>query len=528
MNDKPMRDLNEIVNEIWPRVRKKHLFPELPAPTCAEGEERVGLDIRGKRITISRSFVQRMARSLEPQDVVEGLLDHAVSHYLYCPWDFGTQLGLYGEARKLLKDKALALKATDIFMDVVADTHCVSRNDSPLPNIYRHLDRGALEEAIHGLYQRIWGVDLGVAGHDEGISRKLARLPYLDRSRWRETIRRFVQVIEPLLKREEGSSERRTPNPMGKHDARGYSAQEIAEGVKALAAEVGEPSEFREIFQDLETELLEVPGLGENAMGLGPGRSVDADLLYYMKLAQNYALPIRKRPHEKSGSLYPDRHVPWEVGRPYQDIDPWTSFGKIMPGITQVWERREGEVAGEDEGTPDCIVLIDSSGSMTDPRKHLSYAVLGAACACEAYLRNGARVAVYNFSDAFAGGRRVLPYSDVRKDIYATICHYYGGGTQLMVEGIEDLQTDRVPDIFLITDMQITNLHALIEYFNGCKNRVTTVHVGDNKEVRTFRQAAARKHVTIYPVEKKEDIPRIVLGKLREYIATSPQPGRFQ
>jgi hypothetical protein len=516
-----MQDLNEILKEIWPRVRERHLFPELPAPTCAGGEDRVGLDIKGKQISISRSFVEKMAPALEPREVVEGLLDHAVSHYLYCPWDFATQLRLYGEAKKLLKDRDLALKATDTFMDVVADTLCVSRNNTPLPNIYRHLDRGVLDEAIHALYQRIWGVDLGVAGHDEDVARKLARLPYLDRSRWNETIRRFVQVIEPLLKREEGSRESNKPNPMGKHGARGYSAQEIADGVKALAAEVDEPSEFREIFQDLKADLLEVPGLGEIAMGLGPGRSVDADLLYYMKLAQNYTLPIRKRPVEKSGSLYPDRHVPWEVGRPYQDIDPWTSFGKIMPGITQIWERREGEVLGEDEGTPDCIVVIDSSGSMTDPRKHLSYAVLGAACACEAYLRNGARVAVYNFSDAFAGGRRVLPYTDVRKDIYAAICHYYGGGTQLLVESIEDLQTDQVPDIFLITDMQITNLHTLIEYFNECKNRVTTVHVGDNKEVRAFRQAAAaRKHVTIYPVGKKEDIPRIVLGKLREYMAT--------
>ena len=517
-----MRDINDIIKEVWPRIRKRHLFPELPAPTCAEGEDRVGLDIKGKQISISRSFVEKMARSLEPREVVEGLLDHAVSHYLYCPWDFATQLRLYGEAKKLLKDKELALKATDTFMDVVADTHCVSRNDTPLPNIYKNLDRGILDEAIHALYQKIWGVDLGVSGRDEGVSRKLARLPYLDRSRWNETIRRFVQVIEPLLKKEEGTREMSKPNPMGKHGAQGYSAQEIAEGVKALAAEVDEPSEFREIFQDLKTEFLEVPELGENAMGLGPGRSVDADLLYYMKLAQNYTLPIRKRPVEKSGSLYPERHTPWEVGRPYQDIDPWTSFGKIMPGITQVWERREGEVQGEDEGTPDCIVVIDSSGSMTDPRRHLSYAVLGAACACEAYLRNGARVAVYNFSDAFAGGRRVLPYTDVRKDIYATICHYYGGGTQLLVESIEDLQTGQVPDIFLITDMQITNLRTLIEYFNGCKNRVTTVHIGDNKEVRAFRHAAAaRKRVTIYPVEKKEDIPRIVLGKLREYITTT-------
>ena len=67
-------------------------------------------------------------------------------------------------------------------------------------------------------------------------------------------------------------------------------------------------------------------------MGLGKGDSIDADILYYMKLAQNYALPIRKRLMEKSGSLYPHHHIPWEAGKPFNDIDPWKSFGKMMPG----------------------------------------------------------------------------------------------------------------------------------------------------------------------------------------------------
>jgi uncharacterized protein with von Willebrand factor type A (vWA) domain len=222
---------------------------------------------------------------------------------------------------------------------------------------------------------------------------------------------------------------------------------------------------------------------------------------------------------EKSGSLYPHHHVSWEVGSPYRDIDPWTSFGKIMPGITQTWQRLEGEVAGKEEGTPDCIVVIDSSGSMTEPRRHLSHAVLGAACAGDAYLRNGAEVAVYNFSDAHAGGARILRYSRDRKKIYRALCHYFGGGTQLRLEHIESLQMEKAPDIFLITDMQITNLEAVIGYFNECENRVTAVHIGDNKRVRSFSQSmSTRGNVSIYPVKQKEDIPRIVLGKVRDYL----------
>jgi hypothetical protein len=514
-----MSDPNDILKEIWPRVRKRHLFPELPAPECAEGEPRVGLDMKGKKISISKEFVEEMSQALGTDEVLEGLLDHAVSHYVYCPWDFSTHMKLYGEAKKVLKDKQMAQKATDYFMDVVADTHCISRQqETPLPNIYKYVKRGKIDEAIHALCQKIWGVDLGVEGHAD-ISRKLSRLPYLDRSRWRESIKRFAKVIHALLEMEEQSGNLDDPGPMGGHDLDQYSSQEIDRGLQELAMEAGAPSEFKEIVQDFEDELMEAAQQTDTGMGLGPGRSVDADILYYMKLAENYLLPIRKTPMEKSGSLYPHHHIPWEVGKPYQDIDPWTSFGKIMPGITQTWRRLEGDIFGDEEGIPDCIVVIDSSGSMTDPRQNLSYAVLGAACACDAYLRNEAQVAVYNFSDSYLGGQQILPYSRNRRQIYRTICHYFGGGTKLLIENIEALQTDENPDIFLITDMQITNLETLIQYFNTCKNRVTAVHIGDNTHVQTFRNSMSlQKNIGIYPVENKKDIPRIVLGKIKEYL----------
>jgi hypothetical protein len=252
---------------------------------------------------------------------------------------------------------------------------------SPLPDLYRHIERREADEAIHALYQRIWGVDLGIDGH-ESISRRLSRIPYHDRQRWRESIRRFSKVLQPLLTEDEDREGSDDSSPMGNHDLQQYSPQEVSSGLRDLAREADSPAEFKEIVEDFEEDLLEATGPNEKGMGLGPGQSLDADVFYYMKLAENYSLPICTAPTKKSGSLYPHHHAPWEAGKPYQDIDPWTSFGKIMPGITQVWRRREGDIFGEEEKIPDCLILIDSSGSMPNPKRHLSYAVLGAACAC--------------------------------------------------------------------------------------------------------------------------------------------------
>lgn len=512
-----MEEKDKTLKEVWTRVRSKHLYPELPSPTWAEQEDRVAIDIKDKRITISEPFVEELSQFMDPEDAISGLLDHAVSHYLHCPWDFSTHLKLYKEAKRVLRDKQMAQKATGYFMDVVADTMCLSQKESHLPQVYRHLKRGIMDEAIHALYQKIWGVDLGVKGYEE-LARKLSRLPYLDRSRWTETVKKFAKIVQSLLEVEEKFGGLNRPNPMGEHSLQQYSPDDVEEGLKQFAREVASPGEFKEIVEDFEEELLEALEPNERGMGLGPGRSIDADVLYYMKLAENYALPVRKTPMEKSGALYPYQHIPWEVGMPFRDIDPWTSFGKIMPGITQMWQRREGEMFGREEGTPDCIILIDSSGSMINPRQSLSYAVLGAACACDAYLRNDARVAVYNFSDAKAGGSEILPFTRHRTSIYKALCHYFGGGTKLLVEDIEALQTSLNPDIFLITDMQITNLESLIKYFNEKPNRVTAVHIGDNEHVRTFRKSMAlKKNVAIFSVEKKEDIPKIVLGRIRDY-----------
>ena len=278
-------------------------------------------------------------------------------------------------------------------------------------------------------------------------------------------------------------------------------------------------SEFRELIEDFSDELKE-SGYGiEEAMGRGRAQPIDADILFYMKLAENYSIPLKKLPLEKKGSLHPHSHSPWEIGSPFQDVDIWTSFGKIMPGLTQIWKKKEGKGRGKKESAPDCLIAIDSSGSMINPRKDLSYAVLGAACAANAYLRNDSQVAVYNFSDAPMGGKDILDYTDKREDIYRVLCKYFGGGTALELEDLIPLiQGRKSLDLFIITDMKITNLEVLINFFGKIKNRITAVHIGENPHAVRFEKAVEKKkNISIFTVKRKEDIPHIVLGSIREY-----------
>jgi hypothetical protein len=538
------KNLQEILDELWPRLRRKHLFPELPKPriekrddASAEGEredEGVGLEMKQKQMTLNPEFIAEMKGKMPERLVMEALLDHGISHYTFCPWDFQTHLMLYAEAKKVMGDKESAKQVANYFIDVIADTHCVKKKSTEIPELHRRLKKKKVEEVITSLYQKIWGIDLGVLpshpgekGHEE-IVRRLARIPYLDRTRWAESIRKFARSIKPLIVEEEneqgGQGEKGPSNPQGDHDLTQYSSEEIDQGLRDYAKRTLALSEFRDMVEDFSEELKEAGYGMEGGMGRGRGALIDADILFYMKLAENYSIPLKKLPLEEKGSMHPHSHSPWEVGSPVQDVDIWTSFGRIMPGITQVWKKREGKGRGKVEGTPDCLIVIDSSGSMINPRKSLSYAVLGAACAANAYLRHQSKVAVYNFSDAPMGGKDVLEYTDNREEIYRVLCKYFGGGTALDLEDLNPLiQGKKNLDLFIITDMKITNLETLIGFFGQLRNRVTAVHIGDNPYAARFGKAVEKnKNINIYTVKRKEDIPLIVLGKIGEYFNSKP------
>ncbi len=533
------QNYQSIVEKIWPKLKKKHLYPQIPVPRIREAtppkqdgmeeNEGVGLEMKEKQMTINGAFISRMKDKMPGHQVIEALLDHGITHYTFCPWDFQTHLMLYAEAKKVTGDKELAKQVANYFIDVIADTHCVKKRFTEIPELHRNLTKGTVEEVIAFLYQKIWGVDLGISpskmsvkGHGD-VVRRLARIPYLDRSRWGESIKKFARSLKPLLVVEQkeqgprgGKGDR---HPQGEHDLNHYSNEEIDQGLRDYAKQTMALSEFKDVVEDFSDELKGTGYGMEGGMGRGQGNPIDADILFYMKLAENYSIPLKKLPLDEKGSLHPHSHSPWEIGSPYQDVDIWTSFGKIMPGITQIWTKKEGKGRGKSEGSPDCLIAIDSSGSMINPRKSLSYAVLGAACATNAYLQNNSKVAVYNFSDAPMGGKDILDYTDQREDIYRVLCKYFGGGTALDLEDLMPLiRVKKSLDFFIITDMKITNLETLIGFFEQIQNRVTAVHIGDNPYAARFQKAVEKKkNISIYTVKRKEDIPYIVLGRIRDY-----------
>lgn len=510
----------QLLAERWPQVRQKHLWPELPTPQMGSLQTPVAMQMREKLITLNTATCDALAESMPPEAVIEALLDHGVSHYTRCPWDLATHLQLYATAKAALGRKSLARVATESFINVVADTACVKDLPTPLPDVYRHLGGGALQGTLTALYTQIWGTQLHGSG-DPALVRRLARIPYLDRHQWPQSLQRFVQLLRPLLEEEARGRSQQSP-ALSHHSLESYSQADVTLGLQAFAQQVDDIQQFSDVVQDFARELAAMGYGTDGGSGLGP--QVDAEALYYMQIAQTYPLPIRGVPMERNGVLEPYSHAPWEASQPVHDLDVWTSFGKLLPGLSQVWKRRQGLIYGQREGTPDCLLVLDSSGSMPNPRTQLSEAVLAAACAAEAYLRHAASVAVYNFSDALIGGKTVLPFTRDRQAIYQALCVYHGGGTSLRPRDLTDLRRTvpgATPDLLLITDMQLTNLDDVIDYLRDVDGRTTVIHLGDNRATDRLRHAT-QAQVQVFVVRERQDLLKIVLGQVRQYLHGMP------
>ncbi len=126
--------------------------------------EGVGLEMKEKQMILNSAFLSKLKDQIPEEQAIEALLDHGITHYTFCPWDFHTHVQLYAEAKKVVHDPTLARRVTNYFIDVVADTYCVKKRDTDIPELRRSLTKGKMDQVIASLYQKIWGIDLGLPG----------------------------------------------------------------------------------------------------------------------------------------------------------------------------------------------------------------------------------------------------------------------------------------------------------------------------------------------------------------------------
>ncbi len=504
--------LHEIMKKEWGKIREDFYYPQLPPPRLTKEIANGRFSFNNLQIDINPDYVKKLAQEgCEEKVILNAMLGHEVGHFADYPGSILNLLKLHKVARESL-NKQQAQVARGTFTNIQNNLNLLANRgyNTLIPSLRAtSKEVEGLEKLAFGIYQKLWNQDLEIKLNfkEKCLIRKLSKLNYLNKEKQEQNLRKFIkntrEYLEDLEGQEEGGNgeggirEGADPNL-----ASIFSENQIREGVKQFARE-SQPGKF-------EKTVKEVLGAGTEK-----GNLIIAGN-FYSALAENYSIPIRQRKMRKNGGLYPYSHKEFSMGDTIDDLDCFSSPG-ILPGVTQKWVKKQGEVMEENFGTPNSLIVIDSSESMINPDENISASVLGGTVIANAYIDNNSSVAVYNFSASDI----VLKPSRNKEKIHQKIRTYQNGGTTFNPSIIEKIiRNEEYMDISVISDMVINNLEEFHNYVSKIPNlhRVHLFYTNPHGYSDIPASLISKENVGILPLWSASHIRDITMGELRKSI----------
>jgi Mg-chelatase subunit ChlD len=557
--------LETALDKAWEEVQGKLYCYELPPPQIKEDSSTstACINMQDHQITINKGFVDFLsAKGMGYESIFKGILSHEAGHYKDIPWDLKNLLRMLHKASQICGDKKDAV--TNYFLDVSLNLNLMlNKNNKDIYYIYKNLNKDSrIDLLLSHVYQSKTGFDFNTSPLSAELKPKLLELEKIMFTQREDkalikNLERFAELLddnnEPGLgaqggNRSGGRTGNGKGNGSGKHNGHGSGAQsysltgldkfgiraydknEIRRALREIAEESTEPSEFvvlSDFVKKTEEEIAKEENKENQGIGKGSGRAqnkepkknLDPLIEYYSILAEYYPIRINDKESLFSGKESKRSGLkPWEADNPLNDIDVFNSYGKFMPSITKAINYSGGPVGKQKSKiTPDLILMIDSSGSMTNPAEAKSNAVLGAFCAAKEYLKKESRIGVVNFSSqTYAYG-----FSRDYAKIASNLVHYQDGGTELDGEAIDKLvsSTKKEADIILITDGGIYNLDSVMNNLNDKSNtnRISILYIDGSSRSRSaqkMQHLSDKSKIAFYTIRKEEDIPGVIIKDL--------------
>lgn len=173
----------------------------------------------------------------------------------------------------------------------------------------------------------------------------------------------------------------------------------------------------------------------------------DIAVRYYRERARPHLIPFPGHPRPRLTDPMPEGLEPWSFGDPLDAADWLQSVlqsPRPVPGLTTVQR-----VWGMTEEPPlkpeplDLDLYVDSSGSMPNPQRSISYLTLAGAILCLSALRAGARVQVTLWSGANQWLGTEGGFVRDEENILRVLTGFFGGGTAFPLHRLRDTYADR-------------------------------------------------------------------------------------
>ncbi len=175
----------------------------------------------------------------------------------------------------------------------------------------------------------------------------------------------------------------------------------------------------------------------------------DVAVRYYRERARPHLVPFPSRELPRGDEPLPEGLEPWDAGHPLEDADWLQSVlqsPRIIPGVTTV-QRVYGTTESERPRREpfDLDLYVDSSGSMANPQRLLSFPTLAGAVVCLSALRAGARVQ----ATLWSGKNQFTSTAGFVRDeeaILRVLTGYFGGATAFPLHVLRDTFAHRRAD----------------------------------------------------------------------------------
>lgn len=378
------------------------------------------INMKSKQIFVYDSLIKNS--NMEPYRALKGVIAHEASHHKVSPGSLELFEGMQKLAGIHCKDNAH--NVVNLYSDVIVNDYSCRQGFMELPEVYRSLNTDSeLMSTVFELYSRISGEDFGCRTNvNEDLLDELLLVDYSARSNRSQlkNVYEFSKIVAPYL-----------------------------DGVKL-------PQDI--IIKELKPKQKDVKGKNKsftkkNVKGKH-SYSVGTKFFDSKNLLDHY----NKRKKDFVSNVYSgesERHIieDFHPSKSFSGYLPMKSFGKFLPGLAKVKSKEVFE-----NSISDCVIGIDSSASMVNPELDFSQAVLSGFSICDAYLKRGSQVSVFNFSDniIFEG-----PCKDDVK-LKELLLHYQNEGTALDYDSISGC-FESVVDSFIITDADFENIDNLID-----------------------------------------------------------------
>lgn len=354
------------------------------------------------------------------------ILAHEVGHHIYAPADLADQARALIRARRGLPGhEHQAPMIVNLYQDLLINDRLQRSEKLDLAGVFARLEEGRpAQEKVGSLwtlymriYEILWALQRGTLARGtvdsvtEGDAQLGARLVRSYAHDWLRGSGRFAALclryliqdseeqmarLRPLLDALKVGQGGDFPLGLGELDP-GELEESKHPGDDPLLSGLGEGEEESSGAGHGQGQSREPFELGQVLRELGLNLS-DHDLAvrYYREKALPHLIPFPRREVPLSKEPLMEGLEPWDFGSPLEDVDWLESVlvsPRVVPGVTtrqRFW--------GVEEGTPpqvepiDLDLYIDSSGSMPDPRRNMSYLALAGAIVTLSALRAGSAV----------------------------------------------------------------------------------------------------------------------------------------